>query len=138
MFPTEVRSVGLSTMSQVRASYLLTVCLLTSCLLPLTSYYFLLRLSTTSQAARLGGAMAPLILLLGDWSPRLPFVVWGAVAAAASLAALLLPETRGKASMETLHDLSCLVALPSPVKTLGSGWRSSFRASDGMLACERA
>ena len=105
MFPTEVRSIGLSTMS---------------------------------QSARLGGAMAPLILMLGDWNARLPFAVWGTVAAAASLAALLLPETRGKASMETLDDLSCLVALPSPVKTLGSGWRSSFRAIDGVAACERA
>ena len=98
MFPTEVRSVGLSTMS---------------------------------QAARLGGAMAPLILLLEDYNPRLPFLVWGGVAGVASLAALLLPETRGKASMETLDDLSSLVALPSPIKSLGSSLRSQFRASDG-------
>ena len=72
MFPTEVRSVGLSAMS---------------------------------QAARLGGAMAPLILLLADTNASLPFAVWGGIAVVASLAALLLPETNGKASLETLQDL---------------------------------
>ena len=97
MFPTEVRSVGLSAMS---------------------------------QAARLGGAMAPLILLLADTNASLPFAVWGGIAVVASLAALLLPETNGKASLETLQDLSTLVELPSPTRTLGSTWRASFRELD--------
>lgn len=92
-------------------------------------------LATMSQAARLGAFCAPLILLLSDASPRLPFAFWAAVSLTASLAALLLPETHGKASLETLDDLSGLVALPSPVQSLGSSCRAHFRDErpEGMM-----
>ena len=80
-------------------------------------------LATKSQAARLGAFCAPLVLLLSDADPRLPFVFWATFASAASLASLWLPETRGQPSLESLEDLSSLVArmrsparAPSPVR----------------------
>lgn len=85
-----------------------------------------------SQAARLGGVCAPLILLLArsDWM-ALPFAVWAILAAAASAASLLLPETKGQPSLETLDELGALMQLPSPTKySLGSVWRTALRQSD--------
>ena len=79
-------------------------------------------LATKSQAARLGAFCAPLVLLLSDFDPRLPFVFWATFAFAASVASLWLPETRGQPSLESLEDLSSLVArmrsprAPSPVR----------------------
>ena len=79
-------------------------------------------LATKSQAARLGAFCAPLVLLLSDFDPRLPFVFWATFALAASVASLWLPETRGQPSLESLEDLTSLVArmrsprAPSPVR----------------------
>ena len=95
-------------------------------------------MSYASIFGRVGAILAPFVVQIGSTNPNLALVIFAVPCLVSGALGMLLPETRGKASMETLHDLSCLVALPSPVKTLGSGWRSSFRASDGMLACERA
>ena len=86
--------------------------------------------AAVSQAARIGAFFSPLILMLADHDPRLPFVVWMLIASVAAGSSLMLPETRGRASLETLSDLSELVALPSPVKSFGSMWRSRLRERD--------
>ena len=66
-------------------------------------------LSAASQAARVGAFFSPVVLLLRDRSPALPFAVWGALALAAALATVLLPETAGAESLETVHDLHRLM-----------------------------
>ncbi|XP_072021441.1 organic cation transporter protein-like [Amphiura filiformis] len=61
-------------------------------------------LGLSSMSSRVGGILAPLILLLGDYWEPLPYVVFGTLAVAAGLTALLLPETKGRPLPETLED----------------------------------
>ena len=59
--------------------------------------------------ARIGGTLAPVILLLRDTNPRLPFAVWGLLAFSAALATWLLPETLNEPSLEAARDLRALL-----------------------------
>ena len=83
-------------------------------------------LATKSQAARVGAFCAPLVLLLSDTDPRLPFAFWAVFASIACLSSLWLPETLGQPSLESLEDLSVLVArmrspaLPKPLEDDGA------------------
>lgn len=72
-------------------------------------------LAMCSQVARLGGFLSPLLLLLGEGSIAVPYVLWAALAAAASLATLWLPETLGEPSVETVDDLRALVQRQRPI-----------------------
>ncbi|XP_038048035.1 organic cation transporter protein-like isoform X2 [Patiria miniata] len=57
-----------------------------------------------SMASRIGGIIAPLILLLDDvWAP-FPLLLFGAPSILAGLLAFLLPETRGKCLPETVEE----------------------------------
>ena len=56
------------------------------------------------MSSRVGGILAPLILLLGDYWEPLPYVVFGSLAVLAGLTSLLLPETKGKPLPETLEE----------------------------------
>ncbi|XP_069171909.1 organic cation transporter protein isoform X2 [Procambarus clarkii] len=59
---------------------------------------------SSSMVARVGGALAPYINLLGDqWQP-LPLLIFGSLACTAGLLALLLPETLGRHLPETIQD----------------------------------
>ena len=58
----------------------------------------------SSSAARCGGMVAPLAVLLAEFGVALPLVVFGAVAVIASACALLLPETKGRPLPETLAE----------------------------------
>ncbi|XP_030643335.1 solute carrier family 22 member 7-like [Chanos chanos] len=58
-----------------------------------------------SFMARLGVAIAPLILLLEDMSNTLPQVILGSIAVVAALLARLLPETQGRCLPETIEDI---------------------------------
>jgi len=62
-----------------------------------------------SVAARVGGIMAPFIVLLGDHHPNLQFTVFGLLSLTAGLINLRLPETKGQklpdSVMEMVKDL---------------------------------
>lgn len=58
-----------------------------------------------SFMARLGVALAPLVLLLDDVSQDLPQVVLCCVATLAGIVARTLPETRNRFLPETIEDI---------------------------------
>ncbi|CAD7084046.1 unnamed protein product [Hermetia illucens] len=61
-------------------------------------------LGASSMVARIGGILAPYIILLGDiWTP-LPLNIFGAMAFTGGLLSLLLPETQNKPMLETIED----------------------------------
>ncbi|CAN0411050.1 unnamed protein product [Lampetra planeri] len=83
--------------------------------------------------ARLGGTMAPLAALLADAWPSLPGLLYGAVAFAGGLAALLLPETRGAELPETLSDVESDARWPRGTDGRGGrGGHGGGGARDGM------
>ena len=43
-------------------------------------------------------------------NPAVPYALWAAIALAGGLSALLLPETLGEASLESIDDLHALMA----------------------------
>ena len=61
-------------------------------------------LGMSSGAARVGGILSPIILLLKDYVPSLPSILFGSSAVLAGLLALLLPETRGRKLPQTLEE----------------------------------
>ena len=71
-------------------------------------------LATCSQVARLAGFLSPLLLLLGERSIAIPYALWAALAAGASVATLWLPETLGEPSIETVEDLRALMQRQRP------------------------
>ncbi|XP_072019579.1 organic cation transporter protein-like isoform X2 [Amphiura filiformis] len=58
----------------------------------------------SSMASRVGGILAPLILILGEYWPPLPLIIFGSSAIIAGLLALLFPETKGKTLPETIEE----------------------------------
>ena len=56
------------------------------------------------MAARIGGILSPVILLLGDVFESLPLVLFGSSAVLAGLLVFLLPETRGQQLPQTLRE----------------------------------
>jgi OCT family organic cation transporter-like MFS transporter 4/5 len=59
-----------------------------------------------STGARIGGVLAPAVVLLGASSDAIPQIVFGGAAALAAAAMLPLPETLGRPMPETLADVS--------------------------------
>ena len=60
-------------------------------------------LGTCSLVARLGGIIAPQIILLQTVSPSLPFIVFGWASAAACFATTFLAETKGVIMQDTIE-----------------------------------
>ncbi|XP_042224923.1 organic cation transporter protein-like isoform X2 [Homarus americanus] len=59
---------------------------------------------SSSMVARVGGALAPFINVLGDqWQP-LPLLIFGSMSLSAGVLTLLLPETLGQQLPETIKD----------------------------------
>jgi len=58
-----------------------------------------------SVAARVGGIMAPFIVLLGDHHPNLQFTVFGILSLSSGLINLKLPETMGKRLPDSVKDM---------------------------------
>ncbi|NXL54536.1 S226A protein, partial [Podilymbus podiceps] len=50
--------------------------------------------------ARLGSITAPLVKMMGEVFPTLPFIIYGAAPVVSGLVAIFLPETRDKALPE--------------------------------------
>ncbi|XP_038078075.1 organic cation transporter protein-like [Patiria miniata] len=61
-------------------------------------------LGMSSLAARIGGILSPIILLLGDYLESLPLIVFGSSAVLAGFLVLLLPETKGRKLPQTLEE----------------------------------
>ncbi len=61
-------------------------------------------MGVSSMSARVGGIIAPLILILGDYWQPLPLLIFGTSSISAGLLVLILPETKGKALPETLEE----------------------------------
>nr|XP_005546724.2 solute carrier family 22 member 13 [Macaca fascicularis] len=55
--------------------------------------------------SRIGGILAPLVILLGEYHAALPMLIYGSLPIVAGLLCTLLPETRGQALKDTLQDL---------------------------------
>ena len=55
-------------------------------------------------AARIGGIIAPFIVLLAEYDKTFPMMVFAGVALVAGVAGLRLPETKGKSLPETLEE----------------------------------
>uniref|UniRef100_T1JLE8 Major facilitator superfamily (MFS) profile domain-containing protein n=1 Tax=Strigamia maritima TaxID=126957 RepID=T1JLE8_STRMM len=63
-----------------------------------------LGMGMSSTCARLGGIIAPFVILLADVNRALPLVVFGIAAVLAGILALFLPETRGANLPDTLEE----------------------------------
>ena len=58
-----------------------------------------------SASARVGSIMSPFIVMLGEISPGLQFVIFGSLCLTAGFLGLWLPETRNKALPETVEEM---------------------------------
>ena len=56
------------------------------------------------MASRVGGIIAPLLLIFGDYWAPLPYIIFGASSLIAGLLVLLLPETKGQTLPETIEE----------------------------------
>lgn len=61
-----------------------------------------------SVSARIGGMLAPFILMLGDIVPNLQFTALGILTFLSGLLNLKLPETLGQPMTETVADILAL------------------------------
>ena len=64
-----------------------------------------------SMVARVGGILAPFVVLLGGGRPALPFLVFAVPAGMSAVFTLLLPETLGKPLPQTLADVTHTVSV---------------------------
>lgn len=60
----------------------------------------------SSVCARVGGILAPQILLIGDFVEPLPLIIFGTMSISGGLLALGLPEYTGKPLATDLSDFS--------------------------------
>lgn len=65
-------------------------------------------MGVVSVAARVGGILSPIILMLGDIIPNLQFTVLGMMTLLAGFLNLKLPETLGQPMPETISDIIAL------------------------------
>ncbi|XP_050636291.1 solute carrier family 22 member 13 [Macaca thibetana thibetana] len=81
--------------------------------------------------SRIGGILAPLVILLGEYHSALPMLIYGSLPIVAGLLCTLLPETRGQALKDTLQDLELgphpwsPKSVPSEKETEATGRTSS-------------
>ncbi len=57
-----------------------------------------------SMSARISSIASPLILIIGDYWPPLPLIIFGSSAVIAGFLVLLLPETKGLKLAENIED----------------------------------
>uniref|UniRef100_UPI00358E7AA7 solute carrier family 22 member 6-B-like isoform X2 n=1 Tax=Myxine glutinosa TaxID=7769 RepID=UPI00358E7AA7 len=59
----------------------------------------------SSMMARVGAMISPLVILLKEFFPPLPQLIYGSVALSAGLVAILLPETRNMSLPDTIEEM---------------------------------
>ncbi|XP_064636407.1 organic cation transporter protein-like isoform X2 [Lineus longissimus] len=62
-----------------------------------------------SMSARIGGILAPFVLLIGEYSAPVPLILFGVLSIIGGLTSLLLPETLGRPLPETVEDVHAMV-----------------------------
>lgn len=80
-----------------------------------------------SVAARIGGMLAPFILMLGDVAPNLQFTALGLLTFSSGLLNLKLPETLGQPMPETIADI---LAFRKASKTVHHGKYNKLETED--------
>jgi hypothetical protein len=78
---------------------------------------------------RVGGIMAPFIVLLGDYHPNLQFTVFGILSLSSGLINLRLPETKGKKLPDSVKEM--VMALESKKVKKISNVEERVLLSDG-------
>ena len=63
-------------------------------------------MGVSSMCARIGGILAPQIILLGSVFRSMPFIVFGVLSVLTGLLDLLLPETMGKPLPQTIEEMT--------------------------------
>lgn len=58
-----------------------------------------------SMMARLGSMVAPMVLLVGDYTPWIPGFIYGAAPILSGLVGIFLPETLGIPLPDTIQDV---------------------------------
>ncbi|XP_006821786.1 organic cation transporter protein-like [Saccoglossus kowalevskii] len=64
-----------------------------------------LGVGASSFSSRIGGILAPLIVLLEAYVSGLPLLIFGVLSVAAGLLVLVLPETKGRVQPKTIEDV---------------------------------
>uniref|UniRef100_UPI0037E84930 solute carrier family 22 member 6 n=1 Tax=Semicossyphus pulcher TaxID=241346 RepID=UPI0037E84930 len=76
-----------------------------------------------SMMARIGAMVAPMVLLMGDYMPWIPGVIYGGAPIISGVAAIFLPETLGSPLPDTIQD----------VEDRGSGRTSKKAAKEAII-----
>ncbi|XP_047462085.1 solute carrier family 22 member 6 [Mugil cephalus] len=76
-----------------------------------------------SMMARIGAMIAPMVLLVGDYIPWLPGLIYGGAPILSGVAAIFLPETLGSPLPDTVQD----------VEERGSGKRSKMSPNEATI-----
>ncbi|XP_053304650.1 solute carrier family 22 member 6-A-like [Spea bombifrons] len=71
-----------------------------------------------STMARLGGIVAPLVKMLGDFYPFLPLLIYGGVPVLSGLVAYFLPETVNKPLPDTIEEVEMGKKTPAKEKEI--------------------
>ncbi|XP_037543935.1 solute carrier family 22 member 6-like [Nematolebias whitei] len=58
-----------------------------------------------SMMARIGSMLAPMVLIIGDYEPWLPSLIYGGAPILSGVVAIFLPETLGKHLPDTIQDV---------------------------------
>ena len=62
-------------------------------------------MGVASSSARIGSMLAPFVVLLSDWNPSTPMLIFTVVGAVAMVLCLFLPETKDKPLPEMIEDI---------------------------------
>ncbi|XP_072019582.1 organic cation transporter protein-like [Amphiura filiformis] len=73
-----------------------------------------------SMSSRIGGIIAPLILIFGDYWPPLPVIIFGSFSVVAGLLVLFLPETKGRTLPQTIEEGEMFGKTPTKSKKAAS------------------
>ena len=61
-------------------------------------------MGVSSMCGRIGGILAPQILLIGDYAGPLPLIIFGVMSIVGGAIAMMLPELTGKPLAQNIDD----------------------------------